>query len=133
MGKVIEMGNAVRGLSIGARVGVGPTTGACFSCDDCKRGEPQFCRKLVSAYNGKDHTGRLTYGGQIRMPSSILAAHETVVRMSGFAERIRVDYRFCFQIPDVLSSEASAPLLCAVSLVPRILCSALTRLCLQGA
>jgi uncharacterized zinc-type alcohol dehydrogenase-like protein len=54
-------------------------------CEDCGRGDENLC--LDEAATCVDHYG-------------------------GFADRIRVDARFAFPIPDALSSKAAAPLLC---------------------
>ena len=85
VGSVVEAGPAVRHLKAGERVGVGWQRSACLACEVCIRGEENLCRSDEATCVG--HHG-------------------------GFADRIRVDARFAFPIPDALSSEAAAPLLC---------------------
>lgn len=72
-------------LPAGARVGVGWQCGSCGACAYCSSGDEPLCA---------DH--RATCQGNF----------------GGFADRIRVDRRFVFAIPDALPSEAAAPLLC---------------------
>jgi D-arabinose 1-dehydrogenase-like Zn-dependent alcohol dehydrogenase len=72
-------------LDLGARVGVGWQCGSCLQCEWCERGDENLCERIVETCVG---------------------------RHGGFADRIRVDGRFAFSIPDSLSSEVAAPLLC---------------------
>lgn len=72
--------------TIGSRVGVGWQRSACLECDECISGNEQLCLKQQATCKGN-------YGG--------------------FANRIIVDGRFAFVIPESLSSETAAPLLCA--------------------
>ena len=85
VGRVAALGKGVRHLEMGQRVGVGWQRGACLECEACVRGEENLCPDEVATC--VDHHG-------------------------GFAERIRVDGRFAFPIPDALASEHAAPLLC---------------------
>jgi uncharacterized zinc-type alcohol dehydrogenase-like protein len=85
VGSVVERGAAVRHLLVGARVGVGWQRSACLSCEVCLQGEENLCRSDEAT---------------------------CVEHYGGFADRIRVDARFAFPIPEALSSEAAAPLLC---------------------
>ena len=62
--------------------------GSCLQCEWCERGDENLCSKIVETCVG---------------------------RPGGFADRIRVDGRFAFSIPDALSSEVAAPLLCGGS------------------
>jgi uncharacterized zinc-type alcohol dehydrogenase-like protein len=70
---------------LGARLGVGWQAGSCLECEWCERGDENLCVSIVETCVGR-------YGG--------------------FADRIQVDSRFAFAIPDALSSEVAAPLLC---------------------
>jgi uncharacterized zinc-type alcohol dehydrogenase-like protein len=79
---------------IGTRVAVGTCVGSCSTCELCKRGEENYCAKAVETYNG------------------IHPATKTVTR-GGFAERMIVDSRFAFQVPDSLPTTTAAPLMCA--------------------
>ena len=85
VGTVAAIGAGVRQLAAGQRVGVGWQRGACLECEACVRGEENLCPD--EAATCVDHHG-------------------------GFAERIRVDGRFAFPIPQALASEHAAPLLC---------------------
>lgn len=85
IGKVIETGNAIR-LEKGQRVGIGWQRSACLQCDLCVAGQDNACPESQATCVG--HNG-------------------------GFAQRIRVDGRYAFPIPDLLASENAAPLLCA--------------------
>jgi len=85
IGKVIERGQSVQELALGQRVGVGWQRSSCQQCQWCHQGENNLCAKQEATCVGH-------YGG--------------------FAQRIRVDSRFAFAIPELLSSENAAPLLC---------------------
>jgi uncharacterized zinc-type alcohol dehydrogenase-like protein len=86
VGAVAALGPEVRHLEIGQRVGVGWQRGACLACDRCAVGDENLCAGSEATCVG--HHG-------------------------GFADRIRLDSRFAFPIPDPLPSESAAPLLCA--------------------
>ena len=85
VGTVAAAGPAVRQLAVGQRVGVGWQCGACLECEWCVSGQENLCAQEEAT---------------------------CVERPGGFAERIRVDGRFAFPIPDALRSEHAAPLLC---------------------
>ena len=85
VGTVARKGPLVTHVDVGARVGVGWQCGSCLQCEWCERGDENLCSKIVETCVG---------------------------RPGGFADRIRVDGRFAFSIPDALSSEVAAPLLC---------------------
>lgn len=85
VGSVAASGPEVRQLAPGQRVGVGWQRGACLECEWCVSGQENLCAREVAT---------------------------CVDRHGGFAERIRVDGRFAFPIPEALASEHAAPLLC---------------------
>jgi len=85
VGTVADAGPAVQHLAVGQRVGVGWQRGACLECEWCVSGQENLCAREVAT---------------------------CVDQHGGFAERIRVDGRFTFPIPEALSSEHAAPLLC---------------------
>lgn len=98
IGKIVAMGDAVPrhlGLELGARVGVGPQTGSCMKCQECIQGDEQHCARKIKSYNSAtgDEIQPRTFGG--------------------FADRIRVEAKWAFKIPDGLASIDAAPLLCA--------------------
>ena len=83
---VESIGNSVTHLKIGDRVGVGWQRSACLQCPDCNSGNENMCSSSQSVIgNG--------YGG--------------------FADRMIIDSRFCFPIPDAIETELAGPLLCA--------------------
>lgn len=86
IGLVKDLGNEVKHLKVGSRVGIGWQRSSCHACNFCLDGEEHYCLKQQATCVGN-------YGG--------------------FATSIRVDSHFAFEIPDELSSEIAAPLLCA--------------------
>ena len=91
---VVTKAGAKAIVSKGMRVGVGPDVSTCLNCKQCKTGDTQYCRKSVDCYQGvHKESGVRTHGG--------------------FAEKMIVDSRWAFPIPDGLDSASAAPLLCA--------------------
>jgi uncharacterized zinc-type alcohol dehydrogenase-like protein len=85
VGTVAAAGPEVTYLEAGQRVGVGWQRGACLACEACGNGDENLCADNKATCVG--HHG-------------------------GFADRIRLDGRFAFPIPEGLASENAAPLLC---------------------
>jgi uncharacterized zinc-type alcohol dehydrogenase-like protein len=85
VGTIIASGPEVRHLAVGQRAGVGWQRSACLECEWCVSGQENLCAKEVAT---------------------------CVDQHGGFAERIRVDGRFAFPIPEALASDHAAPLLC---------------------
>lgn len=85
VGTIAASGSEVRRLAVGQRVGVGWQRSSCLACEWCVGGQENLCAGEVATC--VEHHG-------------------------GFAERIRVDGRFAFTIPEALRSEHAAPLLC---------------------
>lgn len=86
VGTVLEMGSDTTGFSVGQRVGVPWLASTCLKCDFCVSGRENLC----------DHaqfTGYTVDGG--------------------YASHTIANYEFCFPLPDNLSDEEVAPLLCA--------------------
>ena len=86
VGRIDALGSAVRGWTIGQRVGVGFLGGSCGYCEFCR------CGDLVNCKN-QGYTGVHSDGGY---------AEVMIVKASGLV-----------RIPDGLSSVNAAPLLCA--------------------
>ncbi len=86
VGTVTSVGSAVIARTPGQRVGIGWQADSCGICEWCLRGEEQLCAKVQPTCVGRN---------------------------GGYAERIRVNWRFAIPIPEALPSEAAAPLLCA--------------------
>jgi len=86
IGAVAAVGSEVRSLEIGQRVGLGWQSNSCGQCEWCLSGQENLC----------------------------LSSEGTCVhRHGGFADRVRANARFVVPIPDSLTSEHAAPLLCA--------------------
>lgn len=93
-GVVAEVGADVTKFKVGDRVGVGCMVDSCRECENCKAGLEQYCAQgNIQTYNALDKEGRPTYGG--------------------YSTRIVVDEAFTLRIPDGLSLDVAAPLLCA--------------------
>ncbi|MGA5035892.1 NAD(P)-dependent alcohol dehydrogenase [Streptomyces capoamus] len=93
-GVVSEVGSGVTKFQVGDRVGVGCMVDSCRECENCLRGEEQYCLKgMVGTYNAVGKDGEPTYGG--------------------YSEKIVVDENYVLRIPDGLSLDVAAPLLCA--------------------
>lgn len=86
VGAVTAQGPAVKSLKVGDRVGIGWQADSCGICEWCRRGEEHLCPK---------------------------AQPTCVGRNGGYADTIRVNWRFAIPVPAALQSENVAPLLCA--------------------
>jgi alcohol/geraniol dehydrogenase (NADP+) len=86
VGAVTAVGEAVRHLAPGDRVGIGWQADSCGSCEWCRRGEDNLCAQ---------------------------AQPTCVGRHGGYAEAVRVNARFAVKLPEALDSQTAAPLLCA--------------------
>ncbi|MDR3110620.1 MAG: NAD(P)-dependent alcohol dehydrogenase [Planctomycetaceae bacterium] len=93
VGRVREIGKSVTKFKVGDYAGVGCLVDSCGECEQCRRGEEQYCAKLVPTYAGVDKTGQKTYGG--------------------FSDCVVVTERFAMKIPATVPLERVAPLLCA--------------------
>ncbi|MFJ6936941.1 NAD(P)-dependent alcohol dehydrogenase [Streptomyces sp. NPDC101132] len=93
-GVVTEVGAGVTKFAVGDRVGVGCFVDSCRECAYCLAGQEQYCvRGMTGTYNGLDKNGDPTYGG--------------------YSTHIVVDENYTVRIPDGLSLDVAAPLLCA--------------------
>ncbi|MFE2070535.1 NAD(P)-dependent alcohol dehydrogenase [Streptomyces sp. NPDC059467] len=94
-GIVSEVGPGVTKYAVGDRVGVGCMVDSCRECDNCKAGLQQYCTGggPTWTYNAVGKDGQPTYGG--------------------YAQKIVVDENYVVRIPDGLSLDVAAPLLCA--------------------
>jgi uncharacterized zinc-type alcohol dehydrogenase-like protein len=86
VGTVVAMGADVKDRKVGERVGIGWQADSCGFCEWCRQGDEHLCAK---------------------------AQPTCVGRNGGYADRIRVNYKFAIPVPKVLESENAAPLLCA--------------------
>lgn len=93
-GIVREVGSSVTRHAVGDRVGVGCMVDSCRTCDRCVVGLEQFCREgYVRTYGAIGRDGETTQGG--------------------YSTSIVVNEDFVVSIPDSLSLESAAPLMCA--------------------
>jgi uncharacterized zinc-type alcohol dehydrogenase-like protein len=94
VGRVSRIGAAVTRFKPGNLVGVGCFVDSCRSCSACKSGQENYCeRGPLFTYNSNDKEGNTTRGG--------------------YSSHIVVDENFVLRIPDSLSPQRAAPLLCA--------------------
>jgi uncharacterized zinc-type alcohol dehydrogenase-like protein len=95
VGRVAQIGSAVRKLAVGDLAGVGCMVDSCRECSSCRAGLEQYCLKGATlTYNSEDpRSGGRTYGG--------------------YSSQVVVDEAFVLRIPQNLSLAAVAPLLCA--------------------
>ncbi|WJX61787.1 cinnamyl-alcohol dehydrogenase [Trifolium repens] len=92
-GEVTEVGSKVTKFKVGDRVGVGCMVGSCHSCQSCGDDLENYCPKMILTYSAKNIDGTITYGG--------------------YSDTMVCEELFVIRIPDALSLEAAAPLLCA--------------------
>jgi uncharacterized zinc-type alcohol dehydrogenase-like protein len=86
IGTVLAVGSAVKGRAVGDRVGVGWQADSCGICEWCLQGAENMCA---------------------------LTQPTCVGRNGGFADKVRVNWRFAIPVPASLESENAAPLMCA--------------------
>ncbi|KAI0660682.1 GroES-like protein [Cubamyces menziesii] len=92
VGKVTRVGEKVKGLRPGDRVGVGGGVTSCGECRACNEGYENYCPQLVIAMNAVHSDGVPTQGG--------------------FSTGIRAHERFVFPIPDEIESRHAASMMC---------------------
>jgi alcohol/geraniol dehydrogenase (NADP+) len=85
VGTITAVGASVCGLKVGDRVGIGWQADSCGQCEWCRQGEEHLCAKSQPTCVGRN---------------------------GGYADSIRVNWRFAIPVPEVLESENVAPLLC---------------------
>ena len=97
VGKVTEVGDKVKGIKVGDRVGVGAQVGSCLNCPPCKSDNENYCKgdgknAMVDTYNSKYANGDIAQGG--------------------YSTHIRAHQQFVFPIPEAISSEDACSMLC---------------------
>lgn len=97
VGVVAAVGKNVTKFKKGDRAGVGCMVDSCMECDSCNHGEEHFCENHKTIY---------TYGNA--MPSE-----PTGISQGGYSNKIVVRDHFAVHIPEHISFEEAAPLLCA--------------------
>jgi len=97
VGIVAAVGKNVTKFKVGDRAGVGCMVDSCMECDSCKHGEEHYCE------NGKT---LFTYG----YPDK---TSPTGITQGGYSNNLVVRDHFAVHIPDHISLQEAAPLLCA--------------------
>ncbi len=93
-GFVTAVGPHVTKYKVGDRVGVGCMVDSCGECENCRKGEEQYCLEgNIPTYAGVDKYGEPTQGG--------------------YSTHIVVSEDFVLRIPDQIELDVAAPLLCA--------------------
>jgi uncharacterized zinc-type alcohol dehydrogenase-like protein len=93
-GIVTQVGSEVTKFAVGDRVGVGCMVDSCRDCDNCHKGEEQYCLNgMTGTYGAIDKYGQYTQGG--------------------YSTHIVVTEDFVVRIPDSIELDVAAPLLCA--------------------
>ncbi|WP_054860599.1 alcohol dehydrogenase catalytic domain-containing protein [Gracilibacillus sp. JCM 18860] len=94
-GIVTDIGSEVTKYKVGERVGVGCMVDSCGECENCRQGEEQYCLEgnVPPTYAGVDKYGEPTQGG--------------------YSTHIVVTEDFVVSIPENISLDEAAPLLCA--------------------
>lgn len=97
VGVVTAVGNNVTKFKVGDRAGVGCMVDSCMECESCKHGEEHYCDngKTLFTYGYPDKTS----------PSGIT--------QGGYSTNIVVRDHFAVHVPDNISFQEAAPLLCA--------------------
>src|SRR3954452_5581795 len=85
VGRVVEVGRAAKGLTVGQRVGVGWTAGSCMHCRQCMSGNHHLCPQSTFTIVG--HKG-------------------------AFASRVRAHWGWAVPLPEKINVAEAGPLLC---------------------
>ncbi|KAG6645740.1 hypothetical protein I3843_08G137700 [Carya illinoinensis] len=93
VGEVTEVGNEVKKVKVGDKVGVGTLIGACHSCENCNNDLEVYCPQLILTYDDIYYDGTITYGG--------------------FSDTMVANEHYIIRFPENLPLDAGAPLLCA--------------------
>lgn len=95
-GIVTEVGSEVTQFKAGDRVGVGCFIDSCRECEMCRAGDEHFC-------TGRPGTiGTYNYIGRDGEPTA-----------GGYSQGITVEQDYLMRVPDEISLEHAAPLMCA--------------------
>lgn len=97
VGIVSVVGKNVTKFKIGDRAGVGCMVNSCMKCESCKHGEENYCDNGAALF---------TYG----YPEK---TSPTGITQGGYSNNIVVHDHFAVHIPEHISLQEAAPLLCA--------------------
>ena len=95
IGRVMDVGAAVKNYKVGDKVGVGCLVDSCQTCDICHQHEEQYCREGPTP----------TYGAPDRISGEIT--------QGGYSKHIVVREEFVLRVPEALDISRAAPILCA--------------------
>jgi alcohol dehydrogenase (NADP+) len=95
VGVVAAVGKNVTKFKAGDRAGVGCMVDSCLECKDCKDEEEQYCPETVFTYGYPEKSS------------------PTGISQGGYSSNIVVRDHFAVHIPDHISFQEAAPLLCA--------------------
>ncbi len=85
VGEIVAIGNAVKNVKIGDKVGLGWMSRSCMSCQQCMDGEHHLCSKSESTIVG---------------------------RHGGFADYVRGHWSWAIPLPEAIDMSKAGPLLC---------------------
>lgn len=97
VGVVAAVGKNVIKFKVGDRAGVGCMVDSCMECNSCTHGEEHFCERGETVF---------TYGYP-------MASEPTGISQGGYSNKIVVRDHFAVHIPEHISFQEAAPLLCA--------------------
>lgn len=97
VGVVAAVGKNVTKFKVGDRAGVGCMVDSCMECNSCTHGEEHFCERGETVF---------TYGYP-------MASEPTGISQGGYSNKIVVRDHFAVHIPEHISFQEAAPLLCA--------------------
>ena len=85
IGEIVAVGNAVKNLKVGDKVGLGWMSSSCMSCSQCMSGDHNLCANSEGTIIG---------------------------RHGGFAEYVRSHWSWAIPIPEGMDLSKAGPLLC---------------------
>jgi uncharacterized zinc-type alcohol dehydrogenase-like protein len=85
VGEIVAVGDGVKGLSVGDKVGLGWNAATCGHCQQCLSGYQINCPNLTATIVG---------------------------RFGGFADRVRCNWDWAVKLPDALDLSKAGPLFC---------------------
>jgi uncharacterized zinc-type alcohol dehydrogenase-like protein len=94
-GVVTSVGSSVSKFKVGDHIGVGVFVDSCRTCENCLKGQQQYCLEgMTGTYNQLERDGK-------------------TVAMGGYSNRFVINEDYAVHIPKHLPLEGVAPLLCA--------------------